>query len=102
MHNPGFIPDERYMAHADLTVVFEQTYQTWMNMTAARQLEDLNYNRHNLVSIMHSIPELPAESVKCLVNHLRLLTGHVFLTTLVNEYYHSFSPQFGNFVKLMS
>ena len=29
IHNPGQIPDPRYLLHCDLTVVFEGTYSTF-------------------------------------------------------------------------
>ncbi|KAF2758819.1 hypothetical protein EJ05DRAFT_510697 [Pseudovirgaria hyperparasitica] len=102
VHNPGYIPDQRYMAYADLTVVFEQTYSAWMEMGISHQLDDLNYNKRNLVSLVHSLPDITEESLKCLADHLQLLTGHVFLTSLDSAYYQSFSPQFGEYVALLS
>jgi Spherulation-specific family 4 len=99
--NPGMIPDGQILATADKTVVFEERYQTYINLQAAKQLAALP-DRSALVCLMHSIPpELPAAQMKLVVNELRELAGSIFITELADFYYSRFSPRFAEYVDAM-
>jgi len=100
--NPGMIPDGPILNSADRTVVFEERYQTYINLQAAKQLAALP-DRSALVCLMHSIPpETTAAQVKLLVNELRELAGSVFITELADLYYSAFSPRFMEYVDALA
>jgi len=99
--NPGMIPDAQILATADKTVVFEEKYQTYVNLQAAKQLAALP-DRNALVTLMHSIPtDMPVPQIKAIVGELRELSGSMFITDLNDLYYQQFSPRFNEFVDAM-
>jgi hypothetical protein len=99
--NPGMIPDGQIMQSADKTVVFEERYQTYINLQAAKQLAALP-DRNALVCLMHSIPaDISNAHLRAIVNELRMLAGSIFLTDLSEYYYSQFSPRFEDFVNAM-
>ncbi|KAF2666836.1 hypothetical protein BT63DRAFT_427252 [Microthyrium microscopicum] len=99
--NPGMIPDNQILQTADRTVVFEERYQTYVNLQAAKQLAALP-DRNALVCLMHSIPaDMDKVQIKAIVNELRELAGSIFLTDLSDLYYQQFSPRFQDFVDAM-
>jgi len=99
--NPGMIPDGQILGTADKTVVFEERYQTYINLQAAKQLAALP-DRSALVCLMHSVPpELTAAQIKLIVNELRELSGSIFITELADFYYSRFSPRFAEYVDAM-
>jgi Spherulation-specific family 4 len=99
--NPGMIPDGPILQTADKTVVFEERYQTYVNLQAAKQLAALP-DRSALACLMHSIPpEMSVAQMKLIVNELRELAGSIFITELSNLYYSSFSPRFLEYVDAM-
>jgi hypothetical protein len=100
--NPGMIPDGPILTQADKTVVFEERYQTYVNLQAAKQLAALP-DRSALVCLMHSIPpDMPASQLKIMVNELRELAGSIFLTEFSDLYYSSFSPRFHEYIDAMT
>jgi hypothetical protein len=100
--NPGMIPDGPILNAADRTVVFEERYQTYINLQAAKQLAALP-DRSALVCLMHSIPpEMTAAQVRLIVNELKELSGSVFLTELADLYYSKFSPRFMEYVDALA
>jgi hypothetical protein len=86
---------------ADMTVVFEQTYSAWTNLSAAAALSELDYSRSSMAAMMHSVPPDIDGGLTPLVDQLSAATGHVFLTTLDTDYYLSFSPVFAPFIDAM-
>jgi hypothetical protein len=100
--NPGMIPDGQILQTADRTVVFEERYQTYVTLQAAKQLAALP-DRNALVCLMHSIPsDVAVEQLRIIVNELRMLAGSIFLTDLSDSYYQQFSPRFQDFVDAMA
>jgi hypothetical protein len=100
--NPGMIPDGPIFSAADKTVVFEERYQTYINLQTAKQLAALP-ERSSLVCLMHTIPEdMSAAALKAMVSELRVLSGSIFLTDLSDSYYHGFSPRFQEIADAMA
>ena len=100
--NPGMIPDGQILQAADRTVVFEERYQTYINLQAAKQLAALP-DRNALVCLMHSIPsDTTVPQLRAIVNELRMLAGSIFITDLSDLYYQQFSPRFQDFVDAMT
>ncbi|KAF2458196.1 Spherulation-specific family 4 [Lineolata rhizophorae] len=103
VHNPGMVPDPRYMESADLTVVFEEAYRTFENQNSntVSRVRDLQQDRQDLCMLVHSVPdsEMEGDQLHELVDQLQDLAGSIFLTNLAVDYYHSFSSQFGDFVR---
>lgn len=98
--NPGVIPEEELMSAADLTVVFEERYQTYFDIPTSR-LDNLP-DRDEVAALMHSVPAtLSKQEFKVIVQQLRSLTGAIFVSELSDLYYHSFSPRFLEFVQNM-
>jgi hypothetical protein len=87
------------MEIADITVVFEQTYSQWCNLTSLRALDGLyQYDRDSLAVMMHSVPSDVVGSLSQLISQVTSYSNHIFLTTLDTDYYHSFSPYFSGVV----
>jgi hypothetical protein len=100
--NPGMVPDGQILSSADRTVVFEERYDTYVNMQTAKQLSALP-DRNVLACLMHSIPEdFSEEQLRGLVRELKGLAGSIFITDLQSEYYQHFSPRFEKFVRAMA
>jgi hypothetical protein len=103
VHNPGTIADQRYMNLADITVVFEQTYDAWTNLTAANALAQLDYNRNNLCILMHSVPDdLSVDGLGLIEEQMQLYAKNVFMTDLDADYYRNFSNLFADFIDALS
>ncbi|KAJ9668365.1 hypothetical protein H2201_001413 [Coniosporium apollinis] len=102
VHNPGAIPDPRYSASADVTVVFEETYQTFIERRSATALADVPGGRGERSIMIHSVPAgMSAKERKKLVQQLRSLASHLFVTDLSVDYYSGISPHFGEFVSAL-
>lgn len=55
IHNPGTIPDDRLdLNTTDITVVFEQSYDTYKSQQSA--LSDLSGQRSSYSYMVHSVP----------------------------------------------
>jgi hypothetical protein len=103
IHNPGSIPDQRYMASADCTVVFEETYNTYLTQNSAKVLSALPDNRSQLCLVMHSIPpSISTGNFISLVDSARRVAGSVYMTDLSVDYYAAFSSRLDEFVKNMA
>ncbi|OCK84859.1 hypothetical protein K432DRAFT_413728 [Lepidopterella palustris CBS 459.81] len=102
VHNPGSVPDARYYADpqyvkmANATVVFEETYQTWLIRESNLTEGSLPYDHGNLACLMHSVPEMTDKKLESLLEQVVGVGTHVYLTGTHN--YTSFSPQFPMFV----
>lgn len=87
IHNPGTIPDARYLSSADLTVVFEGTYSTYQSYSFHKSMtafqSEAKEGRNALAAIVHSLPEdLSEGKEKKLVGDLRRSVGSLFVTGL--------------------
>lgn len=100
--NPGAIPDSPIFAAADKTVVFEEGYQTCINLQTAKRLAALP-ERSSLVCLIHTIPgDMSPAALKAMVSELTALSGGMFLTDSSDSYYHQFSPRFQEIVDGMT
>ncbi|KAJ5306429.1 hypothetical protein N7508_005444 [Penicillium antarcticum] len=104
VHNPGAVPDSRYLATADSTVVFEAAYTTFQERQGARLFTSIdNSNRSQLCAIVHSVPEaVEGKSLRGLVKEVRRVADEVYITHLSTDYYASFGQKMNEFVDLMA
>ncbi|PYH41933.1 spherulation-specific family 4 protein [Aspergillus saccharolyticus JOP 1030-1] len=104
VHNPGVIPDSRYLSTADSTVVFEATYQTFLDRQGAKLFEQIpNSTRQQLTAVVHSVPSsVEGSSFRNLVKQVRKVADEMFITHLDTNYYASFGSQWEQFVDLMA
>jgi hypothetical protein len=103
VHNPGAIPDSRYLSTADSTVVFEATYDTFQERHGANLFEAIpESNRSQLCAVIHSVPEtVEGSALRGLVKQVRKVAEEIFITHLDTDYYASFGRQWPEFVDLM-
>ncbi|KAL4937057.1 Spherulation-specific family 4 [Aspergillus oleicola] len=103
-HNPGVVPDSRYLSTADSTVVFEATYDTFQERNGARLFEEIpNSNRSQLCAVVHSLPDnVEGKQLRGFVKDVRRVADEVFITHLNTNYYASFGSKWGDFVSLMA
>lgn len=104
VHNPGAVPDSRYLATADSTVVFEAAYNTFQERQGAKLFTDIaDSNRTQLCAIVHSVPEeVEGKSLRGLVKEVRKVADEVYITHLSTDYYASFGDKWTEFVELMA
>ncbi|KAF2201230.1 hypothetical protein GQ43DRAFT_463341 [Delitschia confertaspora ATCC 74209] len=106
VHNPGNIPlapltttantANTYLNLADITVVFEQTFEKWVSKDNFDQLRKLKVRRSKLAVMVHSLPESSTKLLEWVVDSLSEMAGHYFITTVkeTDAYYSSFSTAF--------
>ncbi|KAJ5766619.1 uncharacterized protein N7511_004235 [Penicillium nucicola] len=104
VHNPGAVPDSRYLATADSTVVFEAAYTTFQERQGAKLFTSIdNSNRSQLCAIVHSVPDaIEGKSLRGLVKEVRKVADEVYITHLSTDYYASFGQKMNEFVDLMA
>jgi hypothetical protein len=106
VHNPGAIPDRvwNYMNLSDITVVFENTFDTWIDRTnfdTLTQFQNVSTHPKSQMAIMlHTLPNLTDSFLKCVAKQLEGMADWFFVTSVgvKDEYWHSFSPLFGGLV----
>lgn len=103
VHNPGAIPDSRYLPSADSTVVFEETYNTFQTRNGANLFTAIpDSNRSQLCAVIHSVPDsVEGSKLRSLVKEARKVADELFITHLSTDYYASFGTQWSEFVDLM-
>lgn len=104
VHNPGAVPDTRYLATADSTVVFEETYIAFQERHGAKLLTAIpDSNRSQLCAVIHSVPStVEGSKLRGLVKQVRSVADEVFITHLSSDYYASFGTKWAEFVDLMA
>ncbi|CAI7606686.1 unnamed protein product [Penicillium glandicola] len=104
VHNPGAVPDSRYLASADSTVVFEAAYTTFQERQAAKLFANIaDSNRTQLCAIVHSVPDsVEGKALRSLVKQVRKVADEVYITHLSTDYYASFGDKWTEFVDLMA
>ncbi|KOS47480.1 hypothetical protein ACN38_g1607 [Penicillium nordicum] len=104
VHNPGAVPDSRYLATADSTVVFEAAYTTFQERQGARMFTNIaDSNRTQLCAIVHSVPDaVEGKALRSLVKQVRQVADEVYITHLSTDYYASFGARWTEFVDLMA
>jgi len=106
VHNPGMIPDARYMEFSNLSVVFEGTYSTYQiygfSKTISRFLDAGDIDPESAAVIIHSLPSEIWEADQLgLLRQVKSLVGNVFVTGLAADYYASFWEGWEEFVGRM-
>ena len=106
IHNPGTIPDVRYLASCNMTVVFEGTYATYQQHDFGKTIKSFrgapNSDRDDLAVIIHSVPlTLGEKEKKKIVKDVKKLAAGVFITDLSVDYYASFARGWDDFVKIV-
>ncbi|KAA8645894.1 spherulation-specific family 4 protein [Aspergillus tanneri] len=104
VHNPGTIPDSRYLPSADSTVVFEATYDTFQERHGAKLFKEIpDSNRSQLCAVIHSVPDnVEGSNLRSLVKQVRTVADEIFITHLNTDYYASFGDRWTEFVNLMA
>ncbi|KAJ4288075.1 hypothetical protein N0V90_012092 [Kalmusia sp. IMI 367209] len=111
VHNPGLIAptllasptfaQQSYVNLSDITVVFEETFDKWLDRSNFDALQAHRIRRSKLAVILHSLPDLSKRVLDFVVEQVQDAADWVFLTDVrvKDEYYHSFSPIFEDLVK---
>ncbi|KAG9243218.1 Spherulation-specific family 4 [Calycina marina] len=104
IHNPGTIPDARYLALCNMTIVFEGSYDTYqqhnLSDTIKSFCKDSGCVRNSLAVVVHSVPPtIDAKVEKSMLKDVRKLAAGVFITSLSTDYYSSFGQSWGAFVQ---
>ncbi|KAK2781198.1 hypothetical protein FQN53_000742 [Emmonsiellopsis sp. PD_33] len=103
VHNPGVLPDSRYPPLADMTVLFESTYDTFEERKDEVFQNFTGHDRAQVCCVIHSVPEdVTGEKLESLVKDARTLANEVFVTHLSEDYYADFGTQWAEFVNLMA
>ncbi|KAE9364773.1 hypothetical protein N431DRAFT_421961 [Stipitochalara longipes BDJ] len=105
IHNPGTIPDPRYLASANLTVVFEGSYSTYKSSKMHKSISSFQRSskskREALACIVHSVSSPTSgkrQTANDIIKELRGLAGSVFVTGLSVDYYAAFGERWQDFV----
>lgn len=104
VHNPGAVPDSRYLASADSTVVFEGTYSSFQERQGGKLFTDIaDSNRTQLCAVIHSVPDtVEGSKLRGLVKESRKVVDELYITHLSTDYYASFGSKWTEFVDLMA
>ncbi|CEJ56957.1 Putative Cell surface spherulin 4-like protein [Penicillium brasilianum] len=104
VHNPGAVPDSRYLASADSTVVFEGTYSSFQERQGAKLFTAIpDSNRTQLCAVIHSVPDTEeGPKLRSLVKDARKVVDELYITHLSIDYYASFGSKWTEFVDLMA
>jgi hypothetical protein len=94
-----YYADPSFVTLADVTVVFEEAYQTWLSRQSNLTLASLPYDHGRLGCLLHSVPSLGERSLATLIEQVAKIGTHVYLTETTN--YTSFSPLFPAFVDVL-
>ncbi|KAH8802482.1 Spherulation-specific family 4-domain-containing protein [Xylogone sp. PMI_703] len=104
IHNPGTIPDARYLSSCNLTIVFEGTYATYQGHGMHKVISAFRASsgapREAFACIVHDMP-MSADDEKNLVKDLKSVAGSVFVTGLDVDYYSRFWDGWLGFVGAM-
>ncbi|KAF1842817.1 uncharacterized protein K460DRAFT_340287 [Cucurbitaria berberidis CBS 394.84] len=110
-HNPGLISSrilnskaiyqESYLNLTDITVVFEETFDKWLDKDTFDPLHSHKMPRSKLAIILHSLPHLSRQVLDFVIEQVEETADWIFLTDVKGDdkYYHSFSSIFADMVK---
>ncbi|KAF2650084.1 hypothetical protein K491DRAFT_609548 [Lophiostoma macrostomum CBS 122681] len=110
VHNPGNITailaqkdvlQNSYMNLSDITVVFEEAFDKWLDKNTMNALQsDTGVRRSKLAVILHSIPNISKKVLDFVVEQVEETADWLFLTDVKekDKYYHSFSTMFADLV----
>ncbi|RFU27107.1 hypothetical protein B7463_g9239, partial [Scytalidium lignicola] len=104
IHNPGTIPDARYLPSSNLTIVFEGTYATYQSHGMHKVISAFRASsktpREAFACIVHDMP-MSSDDEKSLVKDLKTVAGSIFVTGLDVDYYSEFWDGWMGFVAQM-
>lgn len=92
---------ESYLNLTDITVVFEEAFDKWLDKDVLDPLQSHKIRRSKLAVILHSLPNLSKSVLDFMVEQVEETADWLFLTDVQakNEYYHSFSSIFQAMVR---
>ncbi|KAH7357375.1 Spherulation-specific family 4 [Pyrenochaeta sp. MPI-SDFR-AT-0127] len=114
VHNPGLVSpailnsklvyQDSYLNLTDITVVFEETFDKWIDKDTFDPLQSHRIRRSKLAVILHSLPNLSRQFLDFVIEQVEETADWIFLTDIKehNEYYHSFSPMFTSIVQTVN
>jgi hypothetical protein len=98
-------PQQTYLNLANLTVIYEESFSSWQEQTTFDQVKSNNLNPSALGVILHSIPlsSISLDTVENVVTQIKQTASWLYLTDITerDEYYHSFTSFFEDFVSLV-
>ena len=89
----------------NITVVFEETYQTYMELGLDRIIASLKVDRYRVACLMHSVPNSLTTTyagVASIVKDLGSIAGSFFITNQVTDLYTSLGDDWGPFIQSMA
>ncbi|KAF2749264.1 hypothetical protein M011DRAFT_302712 [Sporormia fimetaria CBS 119925] len=106
VHNPGTLPYQtwNYLHLANLTVIFENTFDVFIESTTFYKLKSLTTTyslpKDRFAIMLHSVPDIPDELTRWLVTELREMCDWSFVSSIgeKDEYWHAFSGIFERYV----
>lgn len=111
-HNPGLVSptllnsptvlQNSYLNLTDLTIIYEETFDNWLDKSVMGPLQAQKLRRKNLAVLLHSLPDVTDEVLEFVVQQVEDAADWVFLTNATDNYYHDFSPMFGGLVKAVN
>jgi hypothetical protein len=111
VHNPGLVSpailnsravyQDSYLNLTDITVIFEETFDKWLDKDTFDPLQSHKLRRSKLAVILHSLPNLSKQVLDFVIEQVEETADWIFLTDVKEypDYYHSFSKIFANVVK---
>lgn len=92
---------ESYLNLTDITVVFEETFDKWLDRSVMVPLQEHRIRKSKLAMILHSLPNLSTQVLDFVVDQVEETADWLFLTNVTesDEYYHSFSGMFADLVR---
>lgn len=100
MHNPGTIVDSRLNdSNTDVTIVFEGAYSSFLDQQ--NNLTALNIDRTKKSYVIHGTPSWDASDLQGFIGAISKQSDWLFTTTLTQDYYESFGPDWNEFVANM-
>ncbi|KAF2705056.1 hypothetical protein K504DRAFT_449107 [Pleomassaria siparia CBS 279.74] len=111
VHNPGLIApsvlnsttalQNSYINLTDITVVFEEMFDKWLDAATFNALQTSKVKRSKLAIILHTLPDVSKKLLDFVVEQVEETADWLFLTDVKvkDEYYHSFSPMFEQLVE---
>ncbi|KAF2728860.1 hypothetical protein EJ04DRAFT_448517 [Polyplosphaeria fusca] len=111
VHNPGLVDpvilnsktylQNSYMNLSDITVIFEETFEKFIQKDTMVALQTHKVRKSKLAVILHSIPQVANRVLNFVVEQMEDAADWVFLTDInvKDEYYHSFSTLFDGLVR---
>ncbi|RKF74327.1 spherulin domain protein [Golovinomyces cichoracearum] len=90
IHNPGLIPDSRYMQHCDISVIFEESYSEYQRcdfLAIAAFQKAANVRQEAIAYIIHSLPDnLQSSERKLLIQDLWCVSLFLLFSEIESGY----------------